>query len=74
MEVHLNTACPSSSQRMILQLSTRLRQLFRRLTKKVESKLKGNGKTVPALSVLKTPLRDGDLERPDDAAYQMHIS
>lgn len=33
------------------------------------SKLKGNGKTVPALSALKTPLRDGDLERPDDAAY-----
>ena len=27
-------------------------------------KLKGNGKTVPALSILKTPLRDGDLERP----------
>lgn len=35
-----------------------------------QSKLKGNGKTVPALSVLKTPLRDGDLERPDDEAYQ----
>lgn len=34
-----------------------------------QSKLKGNGKTVPALSVMKTPLRDGDLERPDDAAY-----
>ncbi|MCM1497172.1 MAG: DUF2815 family protein [Clostridium sp.] len=34
-----------------------------------ESKLKGNGKTVPALSALKTPLRDGDLERPDDEAY-----
>ena len=34
-----------------------------------ESKLKGNGKSVPALSILKTPLRDGDLERPDDAAY-----
>ena len=34
-----------------------------------ESKLKGNGKSVPALSVLKTPLRDGDLERPDDPAY-----
>ena len=34
-----------------------------------ESKLKGNGKTVPALSVLKTPLRDGDLARPDDEAY-----
>ena len=34
-----------------------------------QSKLKGSGKTVPALSVLKTPLRDGDLERPDDPAY-----
>ncbi len=35
-----------------------------------QSKLKGNGKSVPALSILKTPLRDGDLERPDDAAYK----
>lgn len=34
-----------------------------------ESKLKGNGKSVPSLKVLKTPFRDGDLERPDDAAY-----
>ena len=34
-----------------------------------QGKLKGNGKSVPALSVLKTPLRDGDLERPDDEAY-----
>ncbi len=34
-----------------------------------ESKLKGNGKTVPPLSAIKTPLRDGDLERPDDPAY-----
>jgi hypothetical protein len=34
-----------------------------------QGKLKGNGKTVPALSVLKTPLRDGDAERPDDPAY-----
>ena len=32
-------------------------------------KLKGNGKSVPALSVIKTPLRDGDTERPDDPAY-----
>lgn len=37
--------------------------------KEGETKLKGNGKTVPALSVIKTPLRDGDLERPDDEAY-----
>ena len=34
-----------------------------------QGKLKGNGKSVPALSVLKTPLRDGDIERPDDEAY-----
>lgn len=34
-----------------------------------EGKLKGNGKTVPALAALKTPLRDGDAERPDDEAY-----
>ena len=37
--------------------------------KENESKLKGNSKTVPALEALKTPLRDGDLERPDDPAY-----
>jgi len=35
-----------------------------------EAKLKGNGKSVPPLATLKTPLRDGDLERPDDEAYQ----
>lgn len=35
-----------------------------------ESKLKGNGKSVPSLKAIKTPLRDGDLERPDDEAYK----
>ena len=35
-----------------------------------ESKLKGNSKAVPALSALKTPLRDGDTERPGDEAYK----
>ena len=34
------------------------------------SKLKGNSKSAPALSILKTPLRDGDLERPDDPVYK----
>lgn len=33
------------------------------------SKLKGAGKSVPALSAIKNPLRDGDIERPDDEAY-----
>lgn len=35
-----------------------------------ENKLKGNGKTMPPLSTLKTPLRDGDIDRPDDEAYK----
>ena len=30
-------------------------------------KLKGNGKSVPPLAAIKTPLRDGDVERPDDS-------
>lgn len=35
----------------------------------LRGKLKGNGKSVPALAAIKTPLRDGDIERPDDEAY-----
>lgn len=35
-----------------------------------ESKLKGNGRSVPPISSIKTPLRDGDMERPDDKAYK----
>lgn len=34
-----------------------------------ESKLKGSGKSVPPMAAIKTPLRDGDSERPDDPAY-----
>lgn len=34
-----------------------------------QGKLKGNGKSVPPLSSIKTPLRDGDVERPDDETY-----
>ena len=34
-----------------------------------ESRLKGNAKTCPPLSAIKQPLRDGDIERPDDPAY-----
>ena len=35
-----------------------------------QSKLKGNGKAVPSLGALKTPLRDGDEDRPGDEAYR----
>ena len=34
-----------------------------------QAKLKGNAKSVPALSLIKNPMRDGDVERPDDPAY-----
>ena len=35
-----------------------------------QSKLKGSSKSVPALTAIKNPLRDGDLERPDDETYK----
>lgn len=35
-----------------------------------ESKLKGNSKSIPAFATIKNPLRDGDVERPDDPAYE----
>lgn len=35
-----------------------------------ESKLKGTVNVCPALDVIKTPLRDGDKERPGDEAYK----
>ncbi len=34
------------------------------------AKLKGTGKSVPPLAAIKTPVRDGDVERPDDPDYQ----
>lgn len=34
-----------------------------------EATLKGSGKSVPPLSAIRVPLRDGDLERPDDPAF-----
>ena len=35
-----------------------------------QSKLKGTSRSVPPLEDLKTPLRDGDRDRPGDEAYQ----
>lgn len=35
-----------------------------------QSKLRGNGKSVPSLDSIKKPLRDGDEQRPDDEAYK----
>ena len=37
--------------------------------KEGEAKLKGSGRSVPPLAAIRNPLRDGDIERPDDPAY-----
>ena len=37
-----------------------------------QAKLKGNGKSAPALTAVKTPLRDGDEEKADDENYAGH--
>lgn len=56
---------PKSDTRTVAKIKAAIEVAYR----EGEAKLKGNGKTVPPLSVLKTPLRDGDTERPDDEAY-----
>lgn len=57
---------PKSDTKTIAKIKAAIEAAY----KEGEAKLKGNGKSVPALSVLKTPLRDGDAERPDDEAYK----
>ena len=56
---------PKSDTKTIEKIQAAIRAAY----EEGQGKLKGNGKSVPALSVLKTPLRDGDAERPDDEAY-----
>ena len=46
----------------------KIRDAIQAAYKEGESLLKGKG-SLPPLTALKTPLRDGDLERPDDPAY-----
>ena len=57
---------PKSDQKTIDKIQAAIQAAY----EEGQSKLKGNGKSVPALSILKTPLRDGDTERPDDEAYR----
>lgn len=47
----------------------KIRDAIEAAYKEGEAKLRGNGKSVPPLSSIKNPLRDGDTERPDDPAY-----
>ena len=53
-----------------VQTIDKIKAAIEQAYKEGESKLKGDGKSDPSLEVLKTPLRDGDLERPDDEAYR----
>ncbi|MEG0897988.1 MAG: DUF2815 family protein, partial [Ruthenibacterium sp.] len=56
---------PKSDTRTVQKVKTAIEAAYT----EGEAKLKGNGKSVPPLAAIKTPLRDGDMERPDDAAY-----
>lgn len=70
----INGGTPKFSVSLIIpksdtQTVDKIKKAIEAAYKEGEGKLKGNGRSVPALSTLKTPLRDGDMERPDDAAY-----
>lgn len=70
----INGGTPKFSVSLIIPKSdkvtiAKIRAAIEAAYREGEAKLKGNGRSVPALSVLKTPLRDGDAERPDDEAY-----
>ncbi len=56
---------PKSDTRTVAKLKAAIEAAYR----EGESKLRGNGKTVPPLASIKNPLRDGEAERPDDPAY-----
>lgn len=56
---------PKSDKRTIAKINRAIQAAY----EDGAAKLKGNGKTVPALDLIKNPLRDGDRERPDDEAY-----
>ena len=56
---------PKSDEKTVAKVKAAIQAAY----EEGSGKLKGNGRSVPALDAIKTPLRDGDLERPDDAAY-----
>ena len=56
---------PKSDTRTVSKIKAAIEAAFH----EGEAKLKGSGKTVPPLSAIKAPLRNGDAERPDDPAY-----
>ena len=70
----INGGTPKYSVSLIIPKSdkvtiAKIRAAIEAAYREGETKLKGNGRSVPPLASLKTPLRDGDKERPDDPAY-----
>lgn len=70
----INGSAPKYSVSLIIPKSdtvtvNKIRAAIQAAYEEGEGKLKGNGRTVPPLSAIKNPLRDGDAERPDDPAY-----
>ena len=71
----INGGTPKYSVSLIIPKSDtktveKIRAAIKAAYEEGESKLKGNGRAVPALEAIKTPFRDGDLERPGDDAYK----
>ena len=71
----INGGAPKYSVSLIIPKSdtktvTAVKNAIQAAYEEGQSKLKGNSKSVPALTAIKTPLRDGDVERPDDASYK----
>ena len=71
----INGGAPKYSISLIIPKSDtvtveKIRAAIKAAYEEGESKLKGNGKFVPALDAIQTPLRAGDKERPGDEAYK----
>ncbi len=70
----INGSTPKYSVSLIVSKSDtatvgKIRAAIQAAYEEGQAKLKGNGRSVPPLSAIKNPLRDGDIERPDDPAY-----
>ena len=71
----INGGAPKYSVSLIIPKSdtetiAKIRAAIQAAYEEGESKLKGTSKVVPPLEAIKTPLRDGDKERPGDEAYK----
>ena len=71
----INGGAPKYSVSLIIPKSdtetvSKIKAAIKAAYEEGQAKLRGNAKSVPALEYMKTPLRDGDKERPEDEAYK----